>query len=230
KSGIHLDWNSRIRIALDAARGLSYLHELADPPIIHRDVKSTNILLDHKLNAKVADFGLSKLVGDTNKGYITTQVKGTLGYMDPEYYMTQQLTEKSDVYSFGIVLLELITARAPIQNGKHIVKLVHESMADSQAFHQIIDPKLESESKLIGLETIIEMAFHCVRESSNERPTMGSVVRTIEAIVEMAGPSYMMPMQKKLSSSSFDEESPLDSFAIEGSNVSIGSFPFQVQR
>lgn len=78
KSGLLLDWNRRLRIALDAAKGLSYLHELADPPIIHRDVKSTNILLDNNLNAKVADFGLSKLMGDTGKGYVTTQVKGTL--------------------------------------------------------------------------------------------------------------------------------------------------------
>lgn len=78
KSGLWLDWNKRLIIAIDAARGLSYLHELANPPIIHRDVKSTNILLDEHLNAKVADFGLSKLMGDTGKGYVTTQVKGTL--------------------------------------------------------------------------------------------------------------------------------------------------------
>ncbi|GAB2283983.1 hypothetical protein Dimus_018464, partial [Dionaea muscipula] len=122
KSGIRLDWTRRMRVTLGAARGLAYLHELADPPIIHRDIKSNNILLDERLNAKVADFGLSKLFGDSDKGYVTTQVKGTMGYLDPEYYMNQQLTEKSDVYGFGVVMLELISGRRPIQQGRYIVR------------------------------------------------------------------------------------------------------------
>ncbi|KAK6119097.1 hypothetical protein DH2020_047140 [Rehmannia glutinosa] len=235
KSGFWLDWNKRLKIALDAARGLSYLHELADPPIIHRDVKSTNILLDDKLNAKVADFGLSKLLGDTGKGYITTQVKGTLGYMDPEYYMTQQLTEKSDVYSFGVVLLELMSARAPIQHGKHIVRLVQEAIADTnepQNFDQIIDPTLESGSNLGGLGKFVDLAMSCVRETATDRPTMGEVVREIENIMELAN------LDKKTdkgysNSSSFEEttdESPLHSNATEEFDVSYGSFPFRVQR
>ncbi|KAK6119067.1 hypothetical protein DH2020_047185 [Rehmannia glutinosa] len=235
KSGFWLDWNKRLKIALDAARGLSYLHELADPPIIHRDVKSTNILLDEKLNAKVADFGLSKLLGDTGKGYITTQVKGTLGYMDPEYYMTQQLTEKSDVYSFGVVLLELMSARAPIQHGKHIVRLVQEAIADTnepQNFDQIIDPTLQSGSKLGGLMKFIDLAMSCVRETAADRPTMGEVVREIENIMELA--NLDKNTDKGYSnSSSFEEttdESPLHSNATEEFDVSYGSFPFRVQR
>ncbi|KAI3445520.1 hypothetical protein Pfo_002185 [Paulownia fortunei] len=233
KSGFWLDWNKRLRIALDAARGLSYLHELADPPIIHRDVKSTNILLDNNLNAKVADFGLSKLLGDTGKGYITTQVKGTLGYMDPEYYMTQQLTEKSDVYSFGVVLLELMTARAPIQHGKHIVRLVQEAMGDTkepQNFDQIIDPTLVSGSELGGLGKFVDMAMSCVRETAADRPTMGEVVREIENIMELA--TFDKKTDRGLSSSSFEEttdESPLHSNTA-GFDASYGSFPFRVQR
>ncbi|PIN22244.1 Serine/threonine protein kinase [Handroanthus impetiginosus] len=234
KSAFMLDWNKRLRIALDAARGLSYLHELADPPIIHRDVKSTNILLDNNLNAKVADFGLSKLLGDAGKGYVTTQVKGTLGYMDPEYYMTQQLTDKSDVYSFGVVLLELVTARAPIQHGKHIVRLVQEAIEDTQEpqkFDQIIDPSLEPGSKLGSLMKFVDLAMSCVRESAAERPTMGEVVREIENIIELA--NFDKKTDKGLSLFSSEEtsdENPLHSYPAKGFDASYGSFPFHVQR
>nr|XP_043619887.1 leucine-rich repeat receptor protein kinase HPCA1-like [Erigeron canadensis] len=126
KAGIRLNWMGRLRLALDSAKGLTYLHELANPAIIHRVIKLNHILLDDHLNAKVVDFGLSKLLGDDGKGYISTQVKGTLGYMHPEYYMTQQVTDKGDVYSFGVVLFELLTARSPIQRGKYIVRQVSE--------------------------------------------------------------------------------------------------------
>ncbi|KAK4476787.1 hypothetical protein RD792_015947 [Penstemon davidsonii] len=232
KSELKLDWNKRLRIALDAAKGLSYLHELADPPIIHRDIKSTNILLDSHLVAKVADFGLSKLVGDTGKGYVSTQVKGTLGYMDPEYYMTQQLTEKSDVYSFGVVLLELVTGRAPIQHGKHIVRLVQEAMGDTKNFDQIIDPNLDSRAKLGGLEKLVDLAMGCVKEFSVDRPTMGEVVREIENIMELANVDKKTN-HTEFSSSSFEkstDESPLRSYVAEEFDESYGSFPFRVER
>ncbi|XP_075492808.1 leucine-rich repeat receptor protein kinase HPCA1-like [Primulina tabacum] len=234
KSGLWLDWNKRLRIALDAARGLSYLHELADPPIIHRDVKSTNILLDDHLNAKVADFGLSKPLDDIGKGYVTTQVKGTLGYMDPEYYMTQQLTEKSDVYSFGVVLLELVSARPPLQHGKHIVRLVQEAMGNQrelQNLDQVIDPTLESAAKLSGLQKFLDMAMSCVKESATDRPTMGEVVREIENVTELA--KFDKKTDTGYRSSSYKEttvESPLHSGATEGYDVSYGSFPFHVER
>ncbi|KAI5076459.1 hypothetical protein GOP47_0008524 [Adiantum capillus-veneris] len=126
-SKVPLNFATRLQIALGAAKGILYLHTEANPPIFHRDIKATNILLDKRLKAKVADFGLSKLAslpeleGDAG-GYVSTVVKGTPGYLDPEYFLTHKLSDKSDVYSFGVVLLELITGQQPISNGKNLVR------------------------------------------------------------------------------------------------------------
>ncbi|GLT76077.1 hypothetical protein SLA2020_477580 [Shorea laevis] len=207
KSGIRVDWTKRLKISLDAARGLTYLHELANPPIIHRDIKSANILLDQHLTAKVADFGLSKAISDSEKGHVTTQVKGTMGYMDPEYYMTHQLTEKSDVYSFGVLLLELITARKPIERGKHIVKEVRMAMdkaKDLSSLHQILDPII-LDASLKGLENFVNLAMSCVEESGVDRPKMSEVVKEIENIMQIAGMNPNVETPK--SSSSFEEVS-----------------------
>ncbi|GLT85211.1 hypothetical protein SLE2022_034070 [Rubroshorea leprosula] len=218
KSGIRADWTKRLKIALDTARGLTYLHELANPPIIHRDIKSANILLDQHLTAKVADFGLSKPISDSEKGHVTTQVKGTMGYMDPEYYMTHQLTEKSDVYSFGVLLLELITARKPIERGKHIVKEVRMAMdkaKDLYSLHQILDPVILDES-LKGLEKFVDQAMSCVEESGVDRPKMSEVVKEIENIMQIAG---MNPnVETPTSSSSYEglsKGSPFHPFSNE---------------
>ncbi|XP_014509822.1 probable leucine-rich repeat receptor-like protein kinase At5g49770 [Vigna radiata var. radiata] len=191
RSDIHLDWKRRLRIALGSARGLAYLHELANPPIIHRDVKSSNILLDENLTAKVADFGLSKLVSDSEKGHVSTQVKGTLGYLDPEYYMTQQLTEKSDVYSFGVVMLELITSRQPIEKGKYIVREVRTLMNKKDEEHyglrELMDPVVRNTQNLIGFGRFLELAMQCVEESAADRPTMSEVVKALETILQNDG-------------------------------------------
>ncbi|XP_061354088.1 leucine-rich repeat receptor protein kinase HPCA1 [Gastrolobium bilobum] len=191
RSDIHLDWKRRLRIALGSARGLAYLHELANPPIIHRDVKSSNILLDENLTAKVADFGLSKLVSDSEKGHVSTQVKGTLGYLDPEYYMTQQLTEKSDVYSFGVVMLELITSRQPIEKGKYIVRevrtLMNKKDEEYYGLRELMDPVVRNTPNLIGFGRFLELTMQCVEESAAERPTMSEVVKTLETILQNDG-------------------------------------------
>lgn len=191
KNGIQLDWKRRLRIALGSARGLAYLHELANPPIIHRDVKSTNILLDENLTAKVADFGLSKLISDSEKGHVSTQVKGTMGYLDPEYYMTQQLSDKSDVYSFGVVMLEMITARQPIEKGKYIVREVRGAMdkTDEEYYglKDIMDSRIRNSSNLVCFGRYVELAMRCVEESAADRPSMSEVVKEIEMMLHVDG-------------------------------------------
>lgn len=190
KSGIKLDWKRRLRIALGAARGLQYLHDHVDPPIIHRDIKSNNILLDERLNAKVADFGLSKTMSEPEKGYVSTQVKGTMGYMDPEYYTTQQLTEKSDVYSFGVLMLELITASSPIVRGKYIVKELRQAIDKSKDMYNIdsfVDPGITSNMTPISFRKLVDLAFTCLEDAGAHRPTMGEVVKEIENIIAIDG-------------------------------------------
>ncbi|KAH0766842.1 hypothetical protein KY285_002713 [Solanum tuberosum] len=186
KTGIRLDWMRRLNIAIGAARGLQYLHDLVSPPIIHRDIKSNNILLDGNLNAKVADFGLSRFLGE--KGHITTQVKGTMGYMDPEYYMTNQFTEKSDVFSFGVVLLEIVTGKVPIDKGRYIVKEVKDAMdmtKDLSNLHEILDPAVRSGATPRSLEEFVVLALKCVEERGVNRPKMSEVVKQIENIMEI---------------------------------------------
>ncbi|XP_017978797.1 PREDICTED: probable leucine-rich repeat receptor-like protein kinase At5g49770 isoform X1 [Theobroma cacao] len=225
KSGIRLDWTRRLKITVGAARGLAYLHELANPPIIHRDIKSTNILLDERLNAKVADFGLSKPMGDSEKGHVTTQVKGTMGYLDPEYYMTQQLTEKSDVYSFGVLMLEIVTARKPIERGKYIVREVRLAMDKTKSLYnlqEILDASIGLAATPKGLEMFVDLAMSCVEESGANRPTMSEVVKEIENIMQLAG---MNPNAESASGSATYEEATKggslhpysdDSFAYSG--------------
>ncbi|CAH1444137.1 unnamed protein product [Lactuca virosa] len=128
--------------------------------------------------------------GDADRTHVTTQVKGTMGYMDPEYYMTQQLTEKSDVYSFGIVMLELITARNPIEKGKYIVREVKEAMdreKDLYNLREVLDPIIGLTHELQGLERFVDIALRCVEDTGNQRPRMSEVVKEIESIMELAG-------------------------------------------
>ncbi|KAF3338338.1 leucine-rich repeat receptor-like protein kinase [Carex littledalei] len=191
-SGIQLDWSKRLKIALDSAIGLAYLQDHANPPIIHRDVKSTNILLDETLTAKVADFGLSLFVSDSEIGHVTTHVRGTLGYLDPEYYMTQQLTGKSDVYSFGVVMLELITAQPPISEQKYIVKEVRTALDEEEkrylGLRDLIDPILVNKKEnLVGLNRFLDLALQCVKEEACNRPTMSEIAKEIEDIMQTGG-------------------------------------------
>ncbi|XP_047066338.1 leucine-rich repeat receptor protein kinase HPCA1-like [Lolium rigidum] len=205
--GSYLDWKKRLRITLGSARGLAYLHELADPPIIHRDIKSTNILLDENLKAKVADFGLSKLLADGEEGHVSTQVKGTMGYLDPEYYMTQQLSEKSDVYSFGVVMLEMVSGRQPIEKGKYIVREVRQALdpadRDYYGLHAIVDPAIRDAARTAGFRRYVQLAMQCVDESAVARPAMGTVVKEVEDML-LKEPDVDGPNSAESSATKFD--------------------------
>uniref|UniRef100_A0A2N9HSM9 Protein kinase domain-containing protein n=1 Tax=Fagus sylvatica TaxID=28930 RepID=A0A2N9HSM9_FAGSY len=187
-----LTWSHRLRIAHDAAEGLAYLHSSAVPPIYHRDVKSSNILLDEKLHAKVSDFGLSRLA-HTDLSHISTCAQGTLGYLDPEYYRNYQLTDKSDVYSFGVVLLELLTSQKAIDFNREAddvnLAIYVQRMVEEERLMDVIDPMLREGASTLEMETMKALGFlavGCLEERRQNRPSMKEVAEEIEYIISIA--------------------------------------------
>jgi serine/threonine protein kinase len=179
-----LDWNTRMKIAAGAARGLEYLHDKANPPVIYRDFKSSNILLDEGFHPKLSDFGLAKLGPVGDKTHVSTRVMGTYGYCAPEYAMTGQLTVKSDVYSFGVVLLELITGRKAIDNSRsaaehNLVAWARPLFKDRKKFAQMADPMLKGRYPMRGLYQALAVAAMCLQEEAATRPLIGDVVTAL---------------------------------------------------
>ncbi|KAL8471846.1 hypothetical protein ACS0TY_028542 [Phlomoides rotata] len=168
-----LSWDDRLQIALDISHGIEYLHDGAVPPVIHRDLKSANILLDRFMRAKVADFGLSKeeVFDGHNSG-----LKGTYGYIDPVYISTNNFTTKSDVYSFGIILFELITAIHPHQNLMEYVNLAGMS---SDGVDEIIDTKIVGKCNPEEVRSLAKIAHRCLHKTPRKRPTIGEVSQVI---------------------------------------------------
>lgn len=179
-----LDWNTRMKIAAGAAKGLEYLHDKANPPVIYRDLKSSNILLDKGFHPKLSDFGLAKLGPVGDKTHVSTRVMGTYGYCAPEYAMTGQLTLKSDVYSFGVVFLELITGRKAIDNtrapGEHnLVAWARPLFKDRRKFPKMADPLLRGRYPMRGLYQALAVAAMCLQEQAATRPLIGDVVTAL---------------------------------------------------
>uniref|UniRef100_A0A7N0V9X2 non-specific serine/threonine protein kinase n=1 Tax=Kalanchoe fedtschenkoi TaxID=63787 RepID=A0A7N0V9X2_KALFE len=187
--GAILNLAARLDILIDVAHAITYLHMYTDHPIIHRDIKSSNILLTENLRAKVADFGFARLAPDSDSGatHVSTQVKGTAGYLDPEYLRTYQLTDKSDVYSFGVLLVEVVTGRRPIEPKRELKERITARWAikkftDGTAI-STLDPRLEpSAANSQAVEKILELALQCLASHRHNRPTMKRCVEILWSI------------------------------------------------
>ncbi|XP_017973803.1 PREDICTED: LRR receptor-like serine/threonine-protein kinase FEI 1 isoform X2 [Theobroma cacao] len=186
-----LNWSARLKIALGSARGLAYLHHDCCPKIVHRDIKSSNILLDENLEPHVSDFGLAKLLVDED-AHVTTVVAGTFGYLAPEYLQSGRATEKSDVYSFGVLLLELVTGKRPtdptfVKRGLNVVGWMNTLLRENR-LEDVVDKKC-TDADMETVEAILEIAAKCTDANPDQRPTMSQVLQLLEQEVMSPCPS-----------------------------------------
>ncbi|KAK9115907.1 hypothetical protein Sjap_014854 [Stephania japonica] len=188
-----LEWTRRLTIALDVARGVEYLHNLAQQSYIHRDLKPSNILLDDDMRAKVADFGLARLA-PSGKGSIQTRLAGTFGYLAPEYAVTGRVTTKSDVFSFGVILMELITGRRALDENEpeesmHLVTWFKRMQVNKDTSKKAIDPTIDlTEETHANINIVAELAGHCCAREAHQRPDMGRVVNVLSSLAEQWKP------------------------------------------
>ncbi|KAJ3698573.1 hypothetical protein LUZ61_002278 [Rhynchospora tenuis] len=191
-----LSWKDRLRIALEIARAISYLHSAASLSVFHRDLKCSNVLLDDCLTAKLSDFGASKSVHIDQTG-VTTVIQGTYGYLDPEYYHTGRLTEKSDVYSFGVILAELLTkekANSPSmssESGSLIARFI--TVVTKNCLFDILDSQIVEEGPMEQLEEVAMLTERCLRLRGEERPGMKEVEVKLEMIRDSKGSAHLSP-------------------------------------
>ncbi|XP_073053674.1 PTI1-like tyrosine-protein kinase At3g15890 [Primulina huaijiensis] len=178
-----LDWNRRMTIVVGAAEGISYLHHCTNPHIIHRDVKASNVLLDGDFKAKVADFGFAKFIPD-GLTHVTTRVKGTLGYLAPEYAMLGKASESCDVYSFGILLLEIASGKKPLEKVNSTMKRPITDwalpLACERKFSELADPRLDGKYVEEELKRIVFVGLICAQNRPEKRPTMLEVVELLK--------------------------------------------------
>ncbi|KAF8043552.1 hypothetical protein BT93_A1770 [Corymbia citriodora subsp. variegata] len=189
-----ISWEIRLRIANEVAGALSYLHFAAAIPVYHRDIKSSNILLDEKYQAKVADFGASKSIS-IDQTHLTTMVRGTIGYLDPEYYQTSQFTDKSDVYSFGVVLVELLTGEKPIsqlraEEGRNLASYFVISMEENHLF-DVLDKEVLDHGEKEEIITVSNLAKRCLNPNGRYRPTMKEVAMELEQVQSLRNPTVL---------------------------------------
>lgn len=190
KATVPLPWATRMTIALGAAKGLAFLHN-AERPVIYRDFKTSNILLDFDYTAKLSDFGLAKAGPQGDETHVSTRVLGTYGYAAPEYVMTGHLTARSDVYSFGVVLLELLTGRKSVDKtrpGKEqsLVDWARPKLNDKTKLLQIIDPRLDNQYSVRAACKACSLAYYCLHQNPKARPLMSDVVETLEPLLQSA--------------------------------------------
>ncbi|CAK9879813.1 unnamed protein product, partial [Sphagnum jensenii] len=189
KGAMPLSWATRMKIALGAARGLAFLHE-AVKPVIYRDFKTSNILLDADYNAKLSDFGLAKDGPEGDKTHVSTRVMGTYGYAAPEYVMTGHLTSRSDVYSFGVVLLEMLTGRRSMDKNRpsgeqNLVEWARPYLNDKRKLLRLIDQRLEGNYSIKGAQKAAILSHHCLSRDPKSRPLMGDVVDTLTPLQDL---------------------------------------------
>ena len=181
----HVTWRMRLQIAAESAGALSYLHCSSSAPIYHRDIKSSNILLDEKYRAKVSDFGASRAIS-IEQTHVTTCVQGTYGYLDPEYFQSNQFTDKSDVYSFGVVLVELLTGRKPIwpteSGGWRSLAIEFLYQMENTCLFDIVDSRVIEEGKKEEFIAVADLARRCLHMNGKQRPTMKEVATVLEGI------------------------------------------------
>uniref|UniRef100_A0A7N0VIH1 non-specific serine/threonine protein kinase n=1 Tax=Kalanchoe fedtschenkoi TaxID=63787 RepID=A0A7N0VIH1_KALFE len=190
RRAIPLPWSNRIKIALGAAKGLAFLHGGSEP-VIYRDFKTSNILLDLEYNAKLSDFGLAKAGPQGDKTHVSTRVVGTYGYAAPEYVMTGHLTAKSDVYSFGVVLLEILTGRRSMDKKRptgeqNLVVWARQYLADKRRLFHLVDPRLELNYSVKGVRKVCQIAYSCLGRDPKCRPSMDEVVKVLTLIQDLS--------------------------------------------
>ncbi|KAH1101509.1 hypothetical protein GLYMA_13G144400v4 [Glycine max] len=205
RSDTPLPWSRRLKIAQDAARGLTYLHEEMDFQIIFRDFKSSNILLDELWNAKLSDFGLARLGPSDGLTHVSTAVVGTMGYAAPEYVQTGRLTSKSDVWSYGVFLYELITGRRPIDRNRpkgeqKLLEWVRPYLSDGRRFQLILDPRLERRHILKSAQKLAIIANRCLVRNPKNRPKMSEVLEMVTRVVESSVSTNLQPPLKSVAS------------------------------
>jgi serine/threonine protein kinase len=217
---VSLPWSTRMKIALGAAKGVAFLHDEAENPVIYRDFKASNILLDSDYTAKLSDFGLAKDGPSGDETHVSTRVMGTHGYAAPEYIMTGHLTSMSDVYSFGVVLLELLTGRRSVdktrpQREQNLADWARPMLNEPRKLCRVMDPRLEGQYSETGARKAAALAYQCLSQRPKLRPTMSSVVKILEPLKDFddipIGPFvYTVPIEtsppKKKSTSPSKED------------------------